>query len=110
METIYASTISIDAYKLIVQIHSQGLRIVDIGEIIHNCTNNIKLINCVIAIGHGAVSLQWKLDTEVGYRIELATCWKEHDKIYIALCIAYQGKFTLQILEIVNQIVENTER
>jgi ATP-dependent Clp protease adapter protein ClpS len=32
VQTIHASTVIVDAYKLILQVHSQGLSIIDIGK------------------------------------------------------------------------------
>jgi hypothetical protein len=61
-------------------------------------------------IGQGSIALRWKPDTELDYRIELATSWQANDKVYIALCISCQNMFTLQILDIVNQTLENTLR
>ncbi|KAI7907513.1 mono-functional DNA-alkylating methyl methanesulfonate N-term-domain-containing protein [Cokeromyces recurvatus] len=82
IETIHVDTIVIQQYKLLLQIYSRGLLIIDVGK--HD--------NSVIT--------KWEPDIGTDYHIELATSWQINDKVYIALCIMYKDMFTLYILNI----------
>ncbi|KAG2201924.1 hypothetical protein INT46_000514, partial [Mucor plumbeus] len=81
-ETVYASSITVNNYKLLLQVHSTGFLVMDIGskEFLLNCTPNI--------------------GTEG--RIEIATCWQTEDAIYVALCIVRDDLFSLEIVNIIS--------
>ena len=81
-ETVYASSIIVNDYKLLLQVRYTGFLVMDIGskEVLLNCTPNI--------------------GTED--RIEIATCWQIEDAIYVALCIVRDDSFSLEIVNIIS--------
>lgn len=80
-ETVYASSLTVNGYNLMVQVHSTSLLIIDIGsnKVLYNCKpDKISLDN----------------------RIEFATCWQTDGVIYVALCLVSDDAFSLEIINI----------
>ncbi|GAN02173.1 hypothetical protein MAM1_0018d01614 [Mucor ambiguus] len=79
-ETVYATSITINNYNLLLQVHVAGFSVNDIGS-------KEVLLDSSPLIGSDD-------------RIEMATCWQEGDAVYVALCMIRNNSFSLELVHI----------
>ncbi|KAL9547920.1 hypothetical protein MBANPS3_005939 [Mucor bainieri] len=79
-ETVYATSIAVNDYHLLLQVHVAGFSVIDIGS-------KEVLLDSSPLIGSDD-------------RIEMATCWQEGDAIYVAFCMIRNSSFSLELVRI----------
>lgn len=79
-ETVYATSIMINNYSLLLQVHVAGFSVIDIGS-------KEVLLDSSPLIGSDD-------------RIEMATCWQMGDAVYVAFCMIRNSSFSLELVRI----------
>ncbi|KAL7315026.1 hypothetical protein PS15m_006533 [Mucor circinelloides] len=79
-ETVYATSITVNNYNLLLQVHVAGFLVIDIGS-------KQVLVDSSPLIGSDD-------------RIEMATCWQIGDVVYVAFCMIRNNSFSLELVHI----------
>ncbi|CEP08235.1 hypothetical protein [Parasitella parasitica] len=81
-ETVYASSVTVNDYHLLLQVHSTGFSVIDIGST--------------------DILLHYKPSSTSNDRIAIATSWQLDNAIYVALCITREDTFSLEIVNVIS--------
>ncbi|CAO3622874.1 unnamed protein product [Mucor fragilis] len=79
-ETVYATSITINNYNLLLQVHVAGFSVIDVGS-------KEVLLDSSPLIGSDD-------------RIEMATSWQMGDAVYVAFCMIRNNSFSLELVRI----------
>ncbi|OAD04265.1 hypothetical protein MUCCIDRAFT_108086 [Mucor lusitanicus CBS 277.49] len=79
-ETVYATSITINNYSLLLQVHVAGFSVIDVGS-------KEVLLDSSPLIGSDD-------------RIEMAACWQQGDAVYVAFCMIRNSSFSLELVRI----------